>query len=128
MAINQKQIEAVLKLPAPKRYSHFIKKVVGWQKMWGLYDDGWAMSESSDGEPVLPLWPGKEYAELCISGEWSNYKPKEIELDEVFEDVIPTLREQNILPGIFYTMEHGSVNANIDELESDLKEELSYYA
>lgn len=128
MAINQKQIDAILALPAPKRYSHFIKKVVGWQKMWGLYDGGWAMAESDDGEPVLPLFPEKEYAELCISGEWSNYKPKEIELSEVFENVIPTLREQNILPGVFYTMEYGSISANVDELESDLKVELSKYA
>lgn len=127
MSVSQKQIEAILKLPAPKRYSHFIKKVVGWKQLWALYDDGWAMSESDDGEPIFPLWPEKEYAELCVSGDWSNYEPKPIELDEILGSMIPMLKERGILPGVFFTMKDGSVNASVDELESDLREELSKY-
>lgn len=127
MSASQKQIEAVLKLPAPQRYSHFIKKVVGWRKLWTLYDDGWAMSESDEGEPIFPLWPEKEYAELCISGEWSNYIPRSIDLDEVLDSMIPILKERGILPGVFFTLEDGSVNASIEEFESDLREELSRY-
>jgi hypothetical protein len=127
MAISQKQVEAIINLAAPKRYNHFIKKVVGWQKVWGLYNDGWALSETSDGQPVFPLWPEKEYAELCINGDWSNYSPEPIELDEVLESMIPMLRERNILPGVFFTMEHGSINAEVDLLENDLREELSKY-
>jgi hypothetical protein len=42
MSISQKQIEAILRLPVPGRYSHFIKKVVGWKQLWALYDDGCA--------------------------------------------------------------------------------------
>lgn len=127
MSISQKQIEAILKLPAPKKYSHFIKKVVGWKQLWGLYDDGWAMSETGDGEMIFPLWPEKEYAGICISGDWSNYKPESIELDEVLDSMIPMLRERGILLGVFYTIQDGSVIANVDELESDLREELSKY-
>lgn len=127
MSISKIQIEAILKLSAPKRYSHFIKKVVGWKKAWGLYDDGWAMSETNEGEAVLPLWPEKEYAQLCVSGEWSSYQPKAIRIDDIFEEVIPTLKENDILPGIFYTLDGGSINATLDELENDLKQELSKY-
>ena len=127
MSVSQKQVQAIIKLHAPKRYNHFIKKVVGWKELWGLYDDGWAMSESNNGEPIFPLWPEKEYAELCISGVWSNYKPKPIELNEVLDNVIPMLREKCILPGVFFTMGNGSVNCSLDEFESDLREELSKY-
>lgn len=127
MSVSQKQIEAILKLPAPKRYSHFIKKVVGWKQLWALYDDGWAMSETDDGEMVFPLWPEKEYAELCISGDWANYQPEPIDLDEVLDSMIPMLRERGILPGVFFTMHDGSVNADVDELEADLREELAKY-
>ena len=128
MTVSNIQIEAILKLPTAKRYSHFIKKVVGWKKVWGLYDDGWAMSETDEGQTILPLWPEKEYAELCVSGEWENYVPKAIDLGDVFEDLIPVLRQKNILPGVFFTLENGSINATIDELENDLKNELSHYA
>lgn len=127
MSVSQKQIEAILKLPAPKRYSHFIKKAVGWKQLWALYDDGWAMSESDQGKQAFPLWPEKEYAELCVSGVWANYVPKPIALDEVLDSMIPMLREKGILPGVFFTMKDGSVNASIDDFESDLREELSHY-
>ena len=127
MSVNQKQIEAILKLPASKRYNHFIKKVVGWKQLWALYDDGWAMSESDDGKPIFPLWPEKEYADLCISGEWENYVSKPIELDEVLNSMIPMLRERCILPGIFFTMKDGSVNVSLEQLEEDLHSELSHY-
>lgn len=127
MSVSQNQIEAIIKLPAPKRYSHFIKKVVGWKKMWALYDDSWAMLESEDGKPVFPLWPEKEYADLCVSGKWGNYTSKSIELDEVLNSIIPMLRERDILPGVFFTMEDGSVNASVDQLEEDLRAELTHY-
>lgn len=127
MAISQKQIEAIINLPAPKRYSHFIKKAVGWQKVWGLYDDGWALSETDDGQPVFPLWPEKEYAELCADGDWAGYSPEPIELDEVLESMIPMLRERNILPGVFFTSAGGSVNADVDRFEQDLRSELANY-
>lgn len=127
MSISQKQIDAILKLSPPKRYSHFIKKAVGWKQVWALYDDGWAMSETAKGEPVFPLWPEREYAELCVSGTWSNYKPKPIELDEVLGSMIPMLKERGILPGVFFTMKDGSVDATIEQFESDLKKELSHY-
>jgi hypothetical protein len=127
MTVSAKQMEAVLMLPAPKRYSHFIKKVVGWGKMWGLYDEGWAMSEAPDGSPVLPLWPEKEYAERCIGGEWSTCEPRAIELNDVLEDLIPSLRERGVLPGVFFDINQGSINATIDELEQDLRTELQRY-
>ena len=127
MSVNQKHIEAILKLPAPKRYSHFIKNFVGGKQLWALYDYGWAMSESDDGQPIFPLWPEKEYADLCISGDWANYTPKSIELDEVLDSMIPMLRERGILPGVFFTTKDGSVNASVDQLEEDLRAELSHY-
>ena len=128
MTASAKQIEAVLNLPAPARYSHFIKKVVGWGKMWGLYSDGWAMSEAPDGRPVLPLWPEREYAERSIAGEWSAYEPKSIEIDEALDRMIPMLRERGILAGVFFDAEVGSVDCTLDQLESDLRSELQNYS
>jgi hypothetical protein len=127
MPVNAEQIEAVLKLPGPQRYSHFIKKVVGWRRMWGLYGDGWAMSVTPEGQQVLPLWPEREYAERCIAEEWANHEPREIDLDAALEMMIPTLREQGIQPGVFFSPEQGSLNITLDEFERDLRAELTRY-
>lgn len=127
MSLSQKQIEAVSSLPAPKRYDHFIKKVVGWKRMWGLYSDGWAMSESQQGERVLPLWPEKEYAELCATGVWSSYEARPIELDEAIDEMIPLLKDQGIQPGVFFIPIEGSIDIDIDTFDKDLRGELSKY-
>ncbi len=125
--VSQRQIEAVTKLAAPKRYSHFIKVVAGWGEVWGLYDDGWAMSGTEEGEQVLPFWPAKEYAEICAVDEWSNYKPKSIDLDEFLNVVLPELKEEGVSPGVFYVSKMGSVDVTVETILEDLRAELSKY-
>lgn len=127
MTVNAKQLESVLALSPPKRYDHFIKKVVGWKRMWGLYSDGWAMSETPDGTPILPLWPEREYAERCVNGEWATYEPRAIELDDALDNMVPMLREKGVLPGVFFDPERGSISCTVDELERDLRTELEKY-
>jgi hypothetical protein len=125
--VSQKQIEAVTKLAAPKRYSHFIKVVADWREVWGLYDDGWAMSETENGEQVLPFWPAKEYAEICAVDEWSKFKPKSIDLEDFMNVVLPELKEEGVSPGIFFVSGAGSTDVLVDTILEDLKTELSRY-
>jgi hypothetical protein len=127
MPVSQKQIAAILALPPPQRYDHFIKKVVGWRKAWGLHQDGWAMLETADGEPVFPLWPEKEYAELCAAADWAGYEAREIELDELMTDLLPMLAERGVHPGVFFVPDQGSIDITIDQLQQDLQQELSKY-
>lgn len=127
MPISQKQIEAILRLPPPQRYDHFIKRVVGWRKLWGLYSDGWAMSETEDGQSVFPLWPEREYAELCANNDWAGYEPREIELNEFLVELLPLLTERGVHPGVFFIPEEGSINIANDQLQSDLEQELAKY-
>jgi hypothetical protein len=35
--------------------------------------------------------------------------------------MIPTLREQGILPGVFFSPEQGSINITLDEFERELR-------
>ncbi|MFD2328955.1 DUF2750 domain-containing protein [Cohnella sp. GCM10020058] len=72
--INPKEFEAIIKLSANIRYEYFIKKVTDSEEVWGLYDDGWAMSSDDNGRLLIPFWPKKEFAEYCAYEDWSNYK------------------------------------------------------
>ncbi|MBP9868146.1 MAG: DUF2750 domain-containing protein [Alphaproteobacteria bacterium] len=65
MKVNPKQMEAMLALPDIKRFEHFIKIIADWQEVWGLYQGGWALAAADDGTTVFPLWPAKEYAQVC---------------------------------------------------------------
>lgn len=122
--VSEQQIAAILALPPPQRYSHFIKKVVGWKRVWRLYQDGWVMTETIDGELGFPLWPEQEYAELCATADWTGYQAREIELNEFMADLLPMIEERGIRPGVFFVPDKGSIEIAIDQLQKDLQQEL----
>ena len=67
------------------------------------------------GNPLFPLWPAKEYALLCAEGDWSNAKPKAIPLKEILEELLPTLKENQMLPSIFPVP--STLNAVVPEID-----------
>ncbi|WDE07031.1 DUF2750 domain-containing protein [Thalassomonas viridans] len=127
MNINLKQIEAVIALDGSKRYAHFVKVIADWEEVWGLYQDGWALASTEDGETVFPLWPAKEYAQLCAEKEWVGYQPESFSLDELMEELLPNLKADGVLPGVFYTPLDKGVTPSVEQLLADLNEELDNY-
>lgn len=125
MVITQKQIEAVVALPGPQRYSHFIKVAADQRRVWGLYREGWALAGTDDGRPVFPLWPAREYAALCANGAWASYEAREIDLEELFDGLLPSLRAKQTAVGVFYTPRDQGVLPELDQFEQDLRTELS---
>lgn len=127
MGITQKQIDAVTALPGPKRYEHFVKVVADWEEVWGIYQDGWALAATGDGQQVFPLWPAKEYAQLCAEKEWAAYVPKSITLQDLMDELLPNLKADDVLPGIFYTPSDNGVTPTVNHILADLGDELKRY-
>lgn len=127
MKINQKQIDAIIKLPGLKRYEHFVKTVVSWGAVWALDDNGWALAATNDGIQVLPLWPAKEYAQLCATNEWAKYSPLSFDLEYFRRTLLPKLELDGVLPGVFFTPDSFGVTPSVKELQSALHAELSRY-
>jgi hypothetical protein len=127
MKVNPKQMEAVLALPGIKRFEHFIKVIADWQEVWGLYQDGWALAAADDGTTVFPLWPAKEYAQVCAANEWSGYEPRSISLRDFTEVLLPKLKLDGVLPGVFFTPTSKGVTPSVDDLKSALETELQNY-
>lgn len=127
MKVNPKQVEAVLALPGIKRFEHFIKVIADWQEVWGLYQDGWALAAADDGTTVFPLWPAKEYAQVCAASEWSGYEPRAISLREFTEVLLPKLKLDGVLPGVFFTPTSKGVTPSVEDLKAALEAELQNY-
>jgi hypothetical protein len=104
-----------------------VKRVVDEERAWGLWSDGWATMANSDGAPVFPLWPAREYAELHRVAEWSDHEAKEISLVDLLEDLIPKFAERGVLPGVFPTATGRGTTPSPRELESALRMELEKY-
>ncbi|CAM3879564.1 DUF2750 domain-containing protein [Litorimonas haliclonae] len=125
--ISAKQIAAVLKLNAPERYNHFVKKVVDYEEVWGLFSDGWATTQDDKNNKLVPLWPQQEYALLNATGDWIDFEPKAILLDEFLDMFVSELQASNYGLSVFYVDGVGGVDIEICQIITDLKAELSKY-
>ena len=127
MKISPKQMETVLALPGSKRYEHFIKVIADWQEVWGLHQGGWALAAADDGTTVFPLWPAKEYAQVCAEKEWAGYEPRSISLSDFTDVLLPKLKLDGVLPGVFFTPSSKGLTPSVDELKAALEAELQHY-
>ncbi|WP_291987856.1 DUF2750 domain-containing protein [Luteitalea sp.] len=127
MTLTQKQIAAVIALPGPERFEHFVKTVADREEAWGLFQDGWALAEDDNGTPVFSLWPASEYAEACAVSEWEGYEPRPIPLDELLDELLPQLETDGVLPAVFSTPQSLGVNPTVAELTNALQAELERY-
>ena len=75
---------------------------------------------------ALPVWPKKEFADLNISGEWSQYKSESIDLYRFIEDYIPKMKEDRMEIAIFWLEESG-IQVSLDNLKNDIEQELQNY-
>lgn len=127
MKLSQKQIDAVIALDGSKRYKHFIKVIADTQEVWGLYKDGWALAGTEDKRKVFPVWPVKEYAELCSENEWVGYEAELFPLDDFVNELLPTLKDDEVSIGIFYTPLNNGITPEIGQVLNDLEHELENY-
>lgn len=128
LKINEKQLLSVFALSSEERYKHFVKVIADWEEVWGLYDEGWAMSETNDGSRTFPCWPAKEYAKQCAIGIWGNYEATAIPIDEFIEDFLNDFEKKSIYVSVFPNVEGLSVVQDASVLEQNLRDELELYA
>ena len=127
MKINAKQLDAVISLTSEKRYQHFVKRIADVEEVWALYSDGWALSATEDGTSVFPFWPAREYAEKCAINECLGYEPRALPLDEFLNSLLPRLKADGVLPGVFPNLVGDNVTPTVERLIADINIELENY-
>lgn len=123
MAIDTRQLQAVVMLPGPQRYAYFIKRVAETGVVWSLYRQGWALAKKEDGTLVFPLWPDSEFAQVCADYEWTGYAPQSFALEELMTELLPQLEQDGIVTGVFYTPGARDVMPTAGLLRADLDDE-----
>ena len=124
MAIDTRQLQAVVMLPGPQRYAYFIERVVATGVVWSLYRQGWALASKEDGTLVFPLWPDSEFAQVCADYEWTGYAPQSFSLQELMTELLPQLEQDGIVTGVFYTPGARDVMPTAGLLRADLDDEM----
>lgn len=122
-----KEIEAVLKPDGAARFAHFIKRVADMEAVWGLWDGGWVTVSDNEGSLAMPLWPAREYAELCREAEWAASEARSINTDTLRRDLLPKLAAEGVQIAVFPTPGGKGVIVAVERLTGALEEELALY-
>jgi len=126
--LNKEQIKAVLKKDTAKRYSYFVKKIVGWQQLWGAKKgDEWLVPVSPEKFDYFPLWPHPKCAQHALEGHYPGYEAAEISLPELLEYWLPLLSQNNVKPAVFPNHEWAFAPVEAKKLGQQLQQELDKY-
>jgi len=127
--LRKREIENVLVLSPFERYKYFIKRVADEEEMWSLENEEGelAIAELND-KLVISFWSSKEFAEMCVEGNWKNFKPIKIDLSYFEAEVIPAIMDNGYLLNIFSKYNKSGFIVSIDEFLRDLNEELEKYS
>ncbi|MCH9740226.1 MAG: DUF2750 domain-containing protein [Epsilonproteobacteria bacterium] len=129
----EQEIKAVINLPAQKRYSYFIKKIVDSEEVWSLVDSqGWCLFSDSENNEVFPIWSDAKYASFCVNEYWGESNPKKISLNDFLDKWISGLQKDKRLIGIFplcnsSNLADKGVVVSPERLYQDISEELEKY-
>ncbi|MFJ4347439.1 DUF2750 domain-containing protein [Pseudomonas sp. NPDC089401] len=125
-AVHSKKIQNVCALGPEARFDYFIRKVVDFEEVWGLYDEGWATSELQ-GSVVIPFWPEEAFAAQCATGEWGGFTPRSIPMQGFLEQWLPGLHSAAQMCQVFPVPDDVGVVIAPPELELLVREELQQY-
>ncbi len=123
--LTQKELQAVSSADGRHRYEYFIHRVCDAKALWGLYNDGWASVAGEEGEQLIPLWPHHDFAQAFATGNWTGFEPRKIALDEFLDAWIPGMLSKGINPAVFPVPTGTSVVVTAEDLEENLRHELS---
>ena len=121
-SISPREQAVVLELDGAARYRYFIKRVADRESAWSLRDRaGWVSVGAVDGAPLLPLWPGREYAELHRHG-WEGTVAAAIALGDLFV-LLADLEANGLGVSVFPTPALAAVHVSAQRLADDLRSE-----
>ena len=120
---SKKQI-AISDMDAPERYDYFVRKVCDFEVVWGLSNEGWAAGKI-DGVDVIPVWPERELAAACATGDWADLAPKEIPLDDFLKKWLPGATADGTKFAVFPTVTQKAAVVDNETLRADIETELA---
>ena len=98
--MHPEKFKQVAELPTADRHAYFVRKVADTQEVWGLYHAGWATAQV-DGKVAISLWPEAAFAQACASGDWMDFQPRAIALEDFLHKWLPGMENHEQLAFVF---------------------------
>jgi len=126
--LNREQYDAVLALPAEKRYQHFLSRVADWEILWTLHSEtGFVLFGDDSGHECVPFWPHPGYAVTTAQGQWSDCSPYEVSLSDFMGKWLPGMLRDGRKVAVFPTPQKKAVVVEPNRLQEDLEVTLEQY-
>ncbi|WP_437919044.1 DUF2750 domain-containing protein [Sphingobacterium sp. LRF_L2] len=127
--MHTKEIEAVSSLQPFERYKYFIKKIADSELVYTLVDvNNRYIISTIDNQELFPMWSSKEFAYLCKISGWESLLIKELNFDDLENEIFDMIASSNYLINVFPVYDRTGFVVNLDEFADDLKEELENYS
>lgn len=128
--MSNDDLNAILELDCEARFEYFLDVVGEEREVWILINSEEHFlklhSEDQGGFEYLPLWPSSEFAEAYASAE-SELKPHSIPLPQFLNRWLPGLAKDGIEVGVFPGADNSVWITEPDDLQQDLRDELSRF-
>ncbi|WP_426086611.1 DUF2750 domain-containing protein [Janthinobacterium sp. PSPC1-1] len=124
--MHPEKFKQVAGLPTAERHTYFVRKVADTQEVWGLYHAGWATAQAY-GKVAIPFWPEAAFAQACASGDWMDFQPRAIALDDFLTKWLPGMAGNDQLAFVFPVPQDGASVAAPADLLAYLREESRQY-
>lgn len=106
----------------------FIVEALNTGCVWALEsEDGWALcpSEKFPQSDVMPFWSQPEFAQCHCVGEWSDYTPVAVALEELLDDWLPGMHKDVLLVGVNWNDKLEGIEVEpldlLEEIETELR-------
>lgn len=122
--MHPKKQKAISAMEAPERYDYFVRTICDSKVVWGLFNEGWAAGKV-DSIDVIPVWPERELAADCATGDWAELTPKEIPLEDFLGKWLPGATADHTRFAVFPTVSQKAAVVENETLRSDIDAELA---
>uniref|UniRef100_E6QQZ5 DUF2750 domain-containing protein n=1 Tax=mine drainage metagenome TaxID=410659 RepID=E6QQZ5_9ZZZZ len=107
---DPRQLAAVRNLAPKQRFDHAVKEIIYRREAWGLCRSrNWHLDERN----AFLLWPAWEYADDWLSHHpslWQHdYTPKKMSLHELMKELLPLLKNEHIMMGVFFVPKNNGI-------------------
>jgi Protein of unknown function (DUF2750) len=121
------EFDAVLELQANRRYDYFVKRAASHGALWSLRsEDGWVVAEEG-GEPYLPVWPHRGFAEANAVEAWAGAEAHAIDVDDFTLAWTRKLEDDGMKVAVFPTPDAEGTSVSPARLRTDLEGELEQF-
>ncbi|MBP6732763.1 MAG: DUF2750 domain-containing protein [Chitinophagales bacterium] len=124
--MHEDKIGNLLGLNDEDRYSYSIREFVKLEKIWVVSSiESLITIVDEDGDEILPIWPHKEVAILCLPEEFKveGFSVDYMEYEKFKEMCIPDMTSSNVLFGVFFNKSRAGIAVNGEDLLKDLEVE-----